>query len=385
MVPEWLRIGSRADLETGRVRRVIFGRQAVALFVWNGAVCAIGDECPHRGTSLAHGDVSDDGYVACSQHGWEYSLTTGCGRQAFEGRVPTFLVREHSGEIFIADRPARRDAVSNDAALPQTPDAMPTETTSVWNPDQYERFRHERSLPFFDLLSLVEKRPAMRVVDLGCGTGELTRRLHRTLGAQETLGIDNSETMLARSADVAGDGLRFDRDDIAKFPGDRGTFDVVFTNAALQWLPDHTTLFARLRTALAPGGQLAVQMPTNYDHPSHTVAADVAAEEPFRSALGGYVRADDVVLAPEAYASLLFKLGFARQHVRLQVYAHSLDDRTQVIEWVRGTLLTDYEKRLPSDLFASFLARYRERLLPQLEDTRPYFYPFKRVLMWAAL
>ena len=74
----------------------------------------------------------------------------------------------------------------------------------------------------------------------------------------------------------------------------------------------------------------------------------------------------------------------SRQHVRLQVYAHELESREAVVEWVRGSLLTDYERRLPAELWPRFLERYRERLLPQLEDTRPFFYPFKRVLLWGA-
>ncbi len=90
------------------------------------------------------------------------------------------------------------------------------------------------------------------------------------------------------------------------------------------------------------------------------------------------------MLAPEVYAALLYRLGFTRQHVRLQVYGHELESPEAVIEWVRGSLLTDYEKRLPAELWPVFLERYRERLLPQLDDTRPFFYPFKRVLLWGA-
>jgi trans-aconitate 2-methyltransferase len=86
---------------------------------------------------------------------------------------------------------------------------------------------------------------------------------------------------------------------------------------------------------------------------------------------------------PEWYALLLDRLGLTEQHVRLQVYLHHLADREQVVEWVRGTLLTAYAKRLPAELFERFLDRYRERLLPRLDDGRPYRYPFKRVLLWA--
>jgi trans-aconitate 2-methyltransferase len=122
-------------------------------------------------------------------------------------------------------------------------------------------------------------------------------------------------------------------------------------------------------------------MPANHDHPSHLVAAEVAGTEPFRAALDGYRRSSPVQ-APEWYAELLDRLGLADQHVRLQVYLHHLAARDEVIEWVKGTLLTDYQARMPAALFEEFLAAYRERLLPLLEDSHPYRYPFKRLLLW---
>lgn len=247
-----------------------------------------------------------------------------------------------------------------------------------WNPDQYERFRNERSQPFFDLLELVRPAPGGRAVDLGCGTGELTRVLHERLGAAETLGIDSSPAMLERAAQFAGGGLRFELADIATFTAER-PFDVVFSNAALQWLPDHERLVPRVAGLVAPGGQLAFQVPANADHPSHTIAHAVAREEPFATALGGYVR-DWPVLPPERYAELLDGLGFADVHVRLQVYVHRLASSDDVVEWVRGTLLTDYERRLGPELYAQYLARYRERLLAEIGERAPYVYTFKRVL-----
>ena len=247
-----------------------------------------------------------------------------------------------------------------------------------WNPDQYERFRNERSQPFFDLLELVRPAPGGRAVDLGCGTGELTRVLHERLGAAETLGIDSSPAMLERAAQFAGGGLRFELADIATFTAER-PFDVVFSNAALQWLPDHERLVPRVAGLVAPGGQLAFQVPANADHPSHTIAHAVAREEPFASAMGGYVRKWPVV-PPERYAELLDGLGFADVHVRLQVYLHRLASSDEVVEWVRGTLLTDYERRLGPELYAQYLARYRERLLAEIGERAPYVYTFKRVL-----
>jgi trans-aconitate 2-methyltransferase len=251
----------------------------------------------------------------------------------------------------------------------------------AWNPDQYERFREERSRPFFDLLALVKPRPGLRAVDLGCGTGELTRRLHRHINAVETIGVDNSDAMLAKSSEFAGDGLRFEKADIGAWVPQR-SFDLVFSNAALHWVPDHEALFSRLTRALAEGGQLAVQMPTNHDHRSHTLAAEIAAEPPFREALEGYRKAVNV-LVPESYSVLLHRLGCREQHVRVEVYGHQLASREEVVEWVKGSTLTDYERRLPGEVYAAFLVRYRERLLAELEDDRPYFFPFKRLLIWA--
>lgn len=254
--------------------------------------------------------------------------------------------------------------------------------TDGWDPAQYERFKAERAAPFHDLVALVEPRPRMRVVDLGCGTGTPTRALHDRLGASETVGVDRSAAMLARSAAVAVPGLRFVQADVADFAPD-GPVDLVFSNAALHWVPRHDDLFARLAGFLAPGGQLAVQMPTNFDHPSHTTVAALATEAPFRDALAGWSR-DVPVATPEHYALLLDRLGFRAQHVRLQVYLHRLASRDDVVEWVRGTLLVDYAERLPADLFACFLERYRERLRVALPDLRPFPYTYKRLLMWAA-
>jgi trans-aconitate 2-methyltransferase len=255
--------------------------------------------------------------------------------------------------------------------------------TGTWNPAQYQRFRDERSQPFHDLLALVRPIPGGRAIDLGCGTGELTRLLHDTTGAAETIGLDNSDAMLAGSSTHVGNGLRFERGDIAAFRA-AGSHDLVISNAALQWLPAHAELFPRLRVALRAGGQLAVQMPANHDHPSHLIAHDVAAEEPFRTALSAYVR-EVPVRQPEWYASLLYELGFETQVVRLHVYPHVLDTTGDVVEWVKGTLLTDYQARMPAPLFDEFLSRYRARLLDALGEHEPYFYAFKRILLWGQL
>lgn len=255
---------------------------------------------------------------------------------------------------------------------------------SPWKPEQYEKFRDERSAPFVDLLAMVEPCPGGRVVDLGCGTGELTQALHRKTAAAETIGIDSSETMLAKSAGFAGEGLRFERADVTRFAPSEA-FDVVLSNAALQWVDGHEELFPRIAGWVRDGGQLAIQMPANNDHPSHVTAHWLAGQEPFRTALGGYVR-EWPVKPPEWYAELLDALGFREQSVRLQVYGHHMDSVDGVVEWVKGTLLTDYEKRMSPELWPEYLRRYRAALGAAIHDSGsdagPYFYAFKRVLIW---
>jgi trans-aconitate 2-methyltransferase len=249
----------------------------------------------------------------------------------------------------------------------------------VWNPDQYGKFRDERSAPFHDLLALVRRAGGPRVVDLGCGTGELTRVAHEALSARETMGIDSSAAMLTRATAQAGGGLTFRQGDIATFA--EGGWDVVLSNAALHWIPDHPALLARLAGLLGPGGQLAFQVPANDAHPSHATARAVAREPEFAAALGGHVR-ETPILEPEAYARVLFRLGFAEQRVRVEVYAHRLASRDDVVEWVRGTYLTDYQRRLDGPTWDHFLARYRAVLLAGLPDERPFLYTYRRVFVW---
>lgn len=252
----------------------------------------------------------------------------------------------------------------------------------LWNPEAYARFKAERDLPFFDLLELLEAAPNGRAIDLGCGTGELTQQLHQRLGARSTLGIDISPNMLEKSTPFAGNGLTFEQADIQTYESAK-PFDVVFSNAAVHLVQaDQPEIFGRFYRMLAPGGQLAIHLPSNFNHPSQTVAVEVAREAPFQEALGGWVRRSPV-LPPEEYAKILHKLGFRKQIVRLNVYGHELPDREEVITWVRSSMLTDYQKRLTPELFEAFLDRYRQRLLPQLDSSKPSFFTFNRLLLWA--
>jgi trans-aconitate 2-methyltransferase len=248
-----------------------------------------------------------------------------------------------------------------------------------WDPDQYNRFAQQREQPFWDLAHLIHEVPDPRVVDLGCGDGRLTALLGAQLNASSVIGIDSSLSMIAAASAHTNWSTEFVLADIGTWQEPSG-YDIVFANASLQWVPDHPSVLARWADSLRVGGQLAVQVPANADHPSHVVAASVAAEmmsDPPPDAVA------ENVLSPERYATILNELGFDEQHVRLQVYAHRLASTSEVVEWVKGTSLTRFKQPLGDEGFEQFVARYRIRLLEELGDQAPYFYPFKRILMWA--
>jgi trans-aconitate 2-methyltransferase len=252
----------------------------------------------------------------------------------------------------------------------------------AWDPQQYSRFCDERQAPFFDLAALVEPARGMRIVDLGCGTAELTAVLHQRLGARRTLGVDSSEKMLETARARSVPGLELERASIETLDLAE-PFDLVFSNSVLHWLADHASLLTRMTRWLAPGGQLAVQMPDNFSHASHRMARAVAAEEPFASALGALPAWP--VLVPERYAELLAELGYAKQHVRLQVYGHRLGRTDDVVEWVKGSLLTSFRAQLDAELYARFVGAYRDRLLDELGERAPFFYTYRRLFVWGRL
>ncbi len=251
-----------------------------------------------------------------------------------------------------------------------------------WNPKQYEKFKNERSQPFFDLLDFLHPAESPRIIDLGCGTGELTRDLHRHFPSATTKGIDSSSEMLRKAKTFSEVNLDFELADIESWKAP-GTFDVIFSNAALQWCSDHASLFLRLKESLKPEGQIAIQMPMNHDYPTHLLANEMSTEEPWASLLKS--KKLHAMLKAEEYAQLLFNLGFKDQKVILRVYGHILADREGVLDWVQGTLLTPFKSRLSEVEYQEFLSVYRNRLFTLLPNEKPFFYPFKRILLWARI
>lgn len=246
-----------------------------------------------------------------------------------------------------------------------------------WNPALYHKFQAERSAPFYDLLALVEVRPDLKVVDLGCGTGELTRQLADALPNSDVTGVDSSTQMLEKAAAFEGSNLRFEPGDQAQLAGE---WDLIFSNAALHWSENHAELIPRLFERLRPGGQIAVQVPSNHNHISHQVYRETAGEEPFRTVLNDFQRYAPV-LSIDEYARLLFQCGAEDIVVFEKVYAHILEDSDAVVEWISGTALVPYFERL-GEYKEAFIEAVRVKMRAALPES-PVFYPFRRTLFSA--
>lgn len=244
-----------------------------------------------------------------------------------------------------------------------------------WSPERYHRFQEERFAPFDDLFRLVKVREGLRVIDLGCGTGELTEKLADKLPRSHVVGIDSSAEMLGRARERARPGLDFQK---AQIEDVTGIWDLIFSHAALHWVEKHQVFVPKLLSHLSMGGQLVVQIPSNHNHKTHTLISEIAAEEPFRGALKGWTRSSPLLTINE-YAELLHAHGANEMTVFEKVYPSLLDDTDALAEWTSGTTLVPYFDRLPEQLHEPFMKTYREKLRAHWPHG-PVFYTFRRIL-----
>lgn len=254
---------------------------------------------------------------------------------------------------------------------------------SSWDPGLYARFGGERERPARDLLAAVSHDGPRTVADLGCGAGGLARACADRWPDAVVSGFDASAEMLARASAVPS-RVAWMLADIARWTPD-APVDLIVSNAALHWLPDHATLFPRLVSHLAPGGMLAVQMPRNHDAPSHRIIREVAADGPWAAALGS--AAPPPPVAPGTDYFDLLAPHASRLDVWETEYLHVLSGPDPVLQWIMGTTvrpLLDALDGVPA-LRDALLAALRERLAaayPARSDGRT-LYPFRRLFLIA--
>jgi trans-aconitate 2-methyltransferase len=249
-----------------------------------------------------------------------------------------------------------------------------------WDPTQYALFSDERSRAFFDLASQVRAEEPRRVVDLGCGSGELTATLARRWPAADVRGLDASVEMIERASAFAGGRLGFSLADAADF--DASGVDVLISNALLQWVPGHSALLTRWAGQLAPGGWLAFQVPANFGLPSHRLMRELAGSDRWRDRLAGVLR-HDAVSEPAEYLELLAGAGLAVNAWQTS-YLHVLQGPDPVLGWVRGTGLRPVLQALSDGEAAEFSSEYAA-LLREAYPARPFgtVFPFLRTFVVA--
>ncbi|MEW2262805.1 trans-aconitate 2-methyltransferase [Streptomyces sp. NPDC047853] len=264
-------------------------------------------------------------------------------------------------------------------------------TTPTWDPAQYLRHAGHRARPFTDLLARVPDlaqgafaRPP-RIADLGCGPGNVTVLLADRWPTARITGYDNSARMLERAGEHAGPTPGGGRLDFA--PADVRTwtpaepYDLLVSNATLQWVPGHADRFPDWIAGLAPGGVLAFQVPGNFDAPSHRLMREIAHSPRWRDRLAGTLRHDGAVLTPEAYLDRLTTAGCTAD-VWETTYVHLLPGEDAVLDWVKGTGLRPVLTALDDDPEArdAFVEEYRTALraaYPAGAHGTPF--PFRRV------
>lgn len=246
-----------------------------------------------------------------------------------------------------------------------------------WNPDLYHKFQSQRSAPFYDLLALVDARENLKAIDLGCGTGNLTRELAEKLPNSHVTGLDASPQMLEQAASLSTPNMVFEQGDQSTLTG---KWDLIFSNAALQWSENHTELIPCLFDKLNPGGQIAVQIPSNHNHISHQIYRETAEEDMFKFVLQGFQRIAPV-LSIDNYARILFDCGAENINVFEKIYPHVLENADAVVEWISGTALVPYFE-LIGEYREAFVESIREKMRAAMPDS-PVLYPFRRILFSA--
>ena len=245
-----------------------------------------------------------------------------------------------------------------------------------WDPTTYLRFADERSRPFFELVARIGAAEPDRVVDLGCGPGQLTASLAARWPGAEIVGLDSSASMIETAEQHATPNVRFAVGDIVDWwPAE--PVDVIVANAALQWVPGHRTLLPRLVEALAPGGWLAFQVPGNFDEPSHRLLRELAADARFAA----YTRD---VERPGAFDAETYLTDLAETGCRVEAwettYLHVLEGADPVFSWISGTGARPVLQALPDDARDDFAAEYKA-LLRAAYPARSFgtVLPFRRV------
>jgi trans-aconitate 2-methyltransferase len=251
-----------------------------------------------------------------------------------------------------------------------------------WDPDQYLKFENERTQPSIDLAARIEIEIPRSIIDIGCGPGNSTAILRNRWPKAQFTGLDSSPAMIEKA--------KRDRRDTNWIVADAPTYhfnekyDIVFSNAAIQWMPDHTSLIPRLLDIVNSSGALAVQVPANWDSPLHLAVRNVASQGKWSGMIAGVER----ILSnntPEFYYDIISSAG-TRVSLWTTTYYHILKSHTELVEWYKGTAMRPFLEKLPDDEARS---EFEQEVLTRCKATYHaqrdgrLLYPFRRIFFIA--
>ncbi|MFC7347946.1 methyltransferase domain-containing protein [Chryseobacterium zhengzhouense] len=249
-----------------------------------------------------------------------------------------------------------------------------------WNPEIYNEFKNIRYQPFFDLAENISSEGLKKAIDIGCGTGEQTYILSEKFKEAHFLGIDSSAEMLEKSFDFENERLSFKQKTIEELYDSNDKWDLIFSNAALQWSDDHEKLFPKLLSLLNNNGQFAVQMPVQSENMLNQILFQLASEEPYKTQLNGWNRISPV-LSLDQYAKIMFVAGLKDLNIFMKVYPIIADNVEKLFQFISGSALIPYLEILDKDDHDKFISEYKKRIAEKF-DKFPTIYAFKRMLLY---
>lgn len=249
-----------------------------------------------------------------------------------------------------------------------------------WNPEVYNQFKNIRYQPFFDLIQFISSNGLKKAIDIGCGTGEQTHILSEKFADAEFLGIDASDEMLQKSLEFKNKNLNFQQKTIEELYNSDEKWDLIFSNAALQWSDNHEKLFPKLLSLLSENGQFAVQMPLQSENILNQILFQLASEEPFKTQLQDWNRVSPV-LNLDDYAKMMFDNGLKNLQISIKVYPIIAEDAEKLFQFISGSALIPYLERLNEVNKETFINEYKNRIAEKF-NTFPAIYAFKRVLLY---
>ncbi|WP_413532007.1 methyltransferase domain-containing protein [Empedobacter brevis] len=249
-----------------------------------------------------------------------------------------------------------------------------------WNPEIYNQFKNIRYQPFYDLSSLITADDLNSCVDLGCGTGEQTAILANKFKNANFLGIDSSKEMLEKSKEFNLQNLGFQQKTIEEFAHSEKNWDLIFSNAALQWSDNHEKLYPKLISKLNTNGQFAVQMPCQKDNTLNIILSHLAKEKPFVDYLNNFHQ-DSPLLTIDDYAKIMFDNGLKDLNISMKVYPLYGNDETEFYNFISGSALIPYMERLTIEQQQLFTTEFKARI-KEYYNKFPAIYSFKRLLLY---